>query len=488
MKQESPITLSPYDPITRALHHPITHGKDYASYSFWLETCGDDLTPRPPLDGSTEVDVAILGAGFTGLWTAYYLLRRDPSLKIAILEAEIAGFGASGRNGGWCFSGFPVEPAVLTRRHGRDAARAVSLAMAESVADVGRVCEDEGIDAHYAQGGELEVARAGYDLAKIEEMYEGYRALGLENRVALLDAAETAERLRVPGAVGAFWNSDGAAIQPARLARGLARAVERRGGRIVEGTTVTDYAGGTTPRLFTDRGEVRARRAIVLAGEAYLSRLPKLRRHVIPMTSHMVVTEPLSPDIWDQIGWERREVLGGFGSTGGYIQRTGDGRIAFGAYRAHYPFNSRITDDLDCMEDIFAHARDAARVWFPALQTLDVAFTHAWGGVFGTPRDRMPTMGFNPQTGVALTFGYTGEGVATSNLSGRVLTDLLTETDSDLTHLPMTSHQPAIWEPEPLRSLGVNLVRRSRYKEIEQVERTGMYPEKPSLATRVFDR
>jgi glycine/D-amino acid oxidase-like deaminating enzyme len=249
---------------------------------------------------------------------------------------------------------------------------------------------------------------------------------------------------------------------------------------------VTGYAGGSPPRLFTDRGEVRARRAIVLAGEAYMARLPKLRRHIIPMTSHMVVTEPLSPDIWEEIGWQNKEVTVGFGSTAGYLNPTADGRIAFGAYRARYPFNSRITDDLDCMEDVFAHARDAARVWFPSLR--ETRFTHAWGGVFGVPRDRMPTMGFNPRTGVALAFGYSGQGVATANLSGRVLTDLLTEADSALTYLPMTAHQPAIWEPEPLRALGVNLVRRSRYKTIEQVERTGKYPKGPTLAERVFRR
>ena len=133
----------------------------------------------------------------------------------------------------------------------------------------------------------------------------------------------------------------------------------------------------------------------------------------------------------------------GFGSTAGYLNHTADGRIAFGAYRARYPFGSRISDDLDRMEDVFTHARHAARVWFPMLQ--QVSFTHAWGGVFGVPRDRMPTMGFNPRTGVALAFGYSGEGVATANLSGRVLTDLLTETDSDLTNLPMTSHQPVPW-------------------------------------------
>ena len=116
-----------------------------------------------------------------------------------------------------------------------------------------------------------------------------------------------------------------------------------------------------------------------------------------------------------------------------------------------------------------------------------VTFTHAWGGVFGTPRDHMPTMGFNPRTNVALAFGYTGEGVATSNLSGRVLADLLTGADSDLTRLPMTSHQPRIWEPEPLRSLGVNLMRRARYQRTAEAERTGVYPE-PPLYTRLLDR
>jgi len=460
--------------------------KDYAGYSFWLEHSGDDLTPRPPLDGSTEVDVAIVGAGFSGLWTAYKLLERDPSLDVLVVEKEIVGFGASGRNGGWCCGDFPLGPSIMVRRYGVEAARAVTLAMIDSVDDIERVCAAEGIDAHSARGGALAIARAGYDLPKIEAMWQEYVDIGLEERVGLLDAAQTSARMRVRDALGTFLIRDGAAVQPGRLVRGLARAVERRGGRIVEQTTVTDYAGGHPPRLFTDRGEVRARRAIVLAGEAYLARLPKLRRHVIPMTSHIVITEPLSPAIWDEIGWERREVLGGFGSTGGYINHTADGRIAFGAYRARYPFQSRITDDLDRMEDVFEHARIAARTWWPVLRT--VAFTHAWGGVFGTPRDHMPTMGFNPRTGVALAYGYTGEGVATSNLSGRVLTDLITESDSLLTRLPMASHQPVPWEPEPLRAIGVNLMRQLRYKEIEEVERTGVYPRWTEQVAKVLER
>ena len=460
--------------------------KDYRKYSFWLDTCGDDLTPRPPLAGPTEVDVAILGAGFTGLWTAYHLLRRDPSLNVLVVEKEIAGFGASGRNGGWCCADFPAGIPYLIEHYGRDAARAVSLAMMDSVDNVGQVCAEEGIDAHYFKSGELDIARAPWQLPLLEATWSEYDAIGLGDHVQLLDKAQTGERITVNGAIGASWTRDAAVVQPARLARGLARAVERRGGRIVEQTTVLDYEGGATPRLITDLGEVRARRAIVLAGEAYLSRLPKLRRHVIPLTSHMVVTEPLGPEIWEQIGWEAREVMVGAGSDGGYLNHTADGRIAFGAYRARYPRFSRITDALDRQEDVFAHARRAARTWFPMLR--DVRFTHAWGGVFGAPRDHMPTMGFNPRTKVALAFGYTGEGVATSNLSGRVLTALLTETDSDLAHLPMTTHQPRLWEPEPLRSIGVNLMRRARYQQTAEAERTGKYPEKPPLYARLLDR
>jgi glycine/D-amino acid oxidase-like deaminating enzyme len=458
--------------------------KDYGSYSFWLETCGDDLTPRAPLDGSITVDVGILGAGFTGLWTAYYLLQRDPSLRVAVLEAEIAGFGASGRNGGWCYSGFPVSPLTLLKRYGYDAARAVSLAMFDAVDDVGRVCELEGIEAHYTKSGALELALAVHDLPQIRMMYDEFRAIGLGDHIELLNAAESAQHVRVAGAVGGVWNKEGASIQPARLARGLARAVERRGATIYEQTRVTDYTRGKAPTLITERGHVTAN-VIVLAGEAYLAQLPKLRRAIVPATSHIIITEPLDDDLWAQIGWEQREVVGGFGVNGGYLNHTVDGRIAFGPYRGVYPFNSKITDALDQQEKIFGHARRAALAWFPMLK--DVAFTHAWGGVFGVPRDHMPVMAYNPRTGIATGRGYSGEGVATANLSGRVLADLITEAPSPLSELPMTRHRPRSWEPEPIRWTGVTLVRRGQQKLLEEVARTGQYPDKPTLAQRLWD-
>ena len=459
--------------------------KDYRSYSFWLETCGDDLTPRPALDGSIDVDVAILGAGFTGLWTAYYLLEKQPSLKIAILEAEVAGFGASGRNGGWCFSGFPISPLPLLEKYGYDAARLISLEMYKAVDEVGRVCREEGIDAHYAKGGELEVARAEYDLPKLQKLYDEFRAIGLEAHNELLDAKQTEERIKVRNAVGSFWNREGAAIQPARLARGLARAVERHGATIYEQTRVTSFQGGPKPRFETDRGAVSAR-AIVLAGEAYLSGLPQMKRAIIPITSHMVVTEPLSAEIWAQIGWKARDVLGGYGVNAGYINHTADGRIAFGAYRGSYPFNSKITDSINLNEAVFEHARDAARDWFPMLN--GVRFTHSWGGVLGVPRRGMPTMSFDKKTGIAAGHGYTGDGVATTNLSGRVLSDLITEADTPLTTLPMTTNRSPSWEPEPIRWAGVTFVRHSRQRLMERIEREGGYPTKKTLAQRLYDR
>jgi len=459
---------------------------DFRSYSFWLETCGDVLTPRPALSGSIDVDVAILGAGFTGMWTAWHLLKREPSLKIAIVESEIAGWGASGRNGGWCYPGFAVGPAAMTERFGADAARNVALAMIGAVDDVEAVCAEQGIDADQVRSGAIEFARAPYQLAKVRGMAEEYAAVGLADRVPLLSAEEAARHLRVPGALEAVWTKDGLTVQPAKLARGLARAVEAAGATIYEQTRVLDYRGGNRPVLVTDKGDVTASRAIVLAGEAYLSRLKKLRRDVIPIASNMVATEPLPQSFWDEVGWEDRATVGGFGPTGAYIQRTKDDRIALGPYRGRYPFASNITDAFDRDDEVFEHARTVARVWFPGLK--DYRFTHAWGGVLGSPRDHLPVMGFNPRTKVALAYGYTGEGVAAANLSGQVLGDLITGRDTVLTTLPMATHQPEEWEPEPLRWMGVTFVRKSLYRLDEEAERTGAYPEQPTLAQRLSGR
>jgi glycine/D-amino acid oxidase-like deaminating enzyme len=332
----------------------------------------------------------------------------------------------------------------------------------------------------------LNLARAPHQFDGQGERMQLYRELGLESYYELLDRSQTLEHVNVAGTLGAVWDKNSATVQPARLARGLARAVERHGATIYEQTPVTDFIPGPLPRFDTPYGNIGAN-TIVLAGEAYLAGLPKTRRQLAPLTSHIVITEPLTPDQWQQIGWERRELLGAWGIYGAYVNHTADGRIAWGAYRSNYPFRSRVTDAIDRDEQIFEHARRGTLDWFPMLQ--GVRFTHAWGGVYGRPRDHMPTMAYDKRTGVATAYGYTGSGVSTANLSGRLLADQITERDTPLTHLPMATHHSPNWEPEPLRWLGVRYVSWGMRKLTEETERTGAVPNRPTLklAQRWFD-
>jgi len=475
--------------LTRAPSGPKSarsEAKDYRSYSFWLETAGEELAPRPSLPGPVEADVAILGAGFTGLWTAYYLLTQEPSLKVVVLEAEIAGFGASGRNGAWCSSGFPVSPGELQRRFGREAARELLLEMRGAVEEVGRVARAEEIDAQYFRGGQLRVARGPSQLPAIQAAYESLLQLGLAEDIRLLDAHETAGRVRITDARGALYNPHCATIHPARLARGLARAVERLGGEIFERTPVTDYEvggeNGSGPRLVTDSGEVRAH-TIVLAGEAYLARLRKLRRQLLPIYSLIVLTEPLSEERWAGIGWEGRECVASNRYSVDYLSRTEDGRILFGGRGAPYHYGSRLRDEYDRHEPTHQMLRNTARDWFPALE--GARFTHAWGGPLAVPRDWMPTMSYDPSRSVATARGYTGQGVATANLSGRTLADLILERQTAITGLPTVDHEQRPWEREPLRWLGARYVQRGLMKVDDNAERTGEPPTGKTLAERL---
>jgi glycine/D-amino acid oxidase-like deaminating enzyme len=456
--------------------------KDYASYSFWLETCGDNLTPRASLDGSIDVDVAILGAGYTGLWTAYYLLAREPSLKIAIMEAEIAGYGASGRNGSWCTAHFPTSLGAIAQHYGREQAVALYHAMARSVDEVGRAAAVEGLDIQYMHGGAMSVARGSQQLPAVRAAHEEFVSLGLADKVELLDKEQTEARVQIAGVLGAIYYKDGANIHPGRLARGLARTVERYGATIYEQTDVTHFSTGAQPALHTPRGDVRAR-AIVLAGEAYLTRLPGLRRSLIPVYSLMTLTEPLSEADWAEIGWRHRECIDSCRLTIEYIAKTADGRILFGGRGAPYHFGSAIRDEYDRHAPTIEMFRDSLRAWFPRLK--DVRFTHAWGGPLGAPRDFMPTMTFDPALGIASARGYVGNGVATSNLAGRVLADLIGGVRSEITTLPCVNHRPPNWEIEPFRYIGVHFIQDAYARIDRKAERTGVAPSGRTLAERL---
>ena len=398
--------------------------------------------------------MAIVGAGYTGLWTAYYLLAADPTLRVVVLEAEVAGFGASGRNGGWCSALFPQSLASLTRLPGssRELALAQHQAMRATVDEVLRVADVEGIDAQARKGGTVVVARGPAQLRAARAEVAEARAWGRdEHDLRLLDAREARERLAATGTVGATYTEDCAAIHPARLVRGLAAAVERRGGTIHEQTRALTIE---PHRVRTDRGTVRAD-VVVRATEGYTPRLEGERRAVVPVYSLVVATEPLPDDVWARIGLAGRETFSDHRHLNVYGQRTADGRLVFGGRGAPYHFGSRIDPSFDHEPAVFAKLRRTATEMLPAL--AGARWTHAWGGALGIARDWCASVGLDRPTGLAWAGGYVGDGVGTSNLAGRTLRDLILGEETELTRLPWVGHRSRRWEPEPLRWLGVNV-------------------------------
>lgn len=424
----------------------------YRSRSLWLDALPGPLMPRPALDRDLDVDVAVVGAGYTGLWTTYELVRRDPTLRVAILEAEIAGFGASGRNGGWCSALFAGSREATAARHGREAAIALQRAMFDTVEEVGALCAAEGIDAHYHRGGTLQVATSPAHVERIRARVAHERAWGFgDDDMRWLEPAEAAARLRVASCLGAAYTPHCARVHPARLARGLAEAVERRGATIYEGTTVTEI---TPRRVRTSGGTVRAE-AVVRATEGYTARLHDHHRDLIPVYSLMIATEPLPADFFAEVGWDDCETFSDGRHLLVYGQRTADDRIAFGGRGAPYHFGSQVRDAFDRDDRVFADLLQVLRSLFPALGTARI--THVWGGPLGVARDWYSSVAFDPATGLGRAGGYVGDGVATANLAGRTLADLILGLDTELTRLPWVGHRSPRWEPEPLRWAGVNL-------------------------------
>jgi glycine/D-amino acid oxidase-like deaminating enzyme len=423
----------------------------YRSRSLWLDSLGGTLTPRPSLQRDADVDVAIVGGGYTGLWTAYELARRDPGLRIAVLEAEIAGFGASGRNGGWCSALFAGSRAATAKEHGRAAAVALQRALFATVDEVGAVCRHEQIDAHFHKGGTLELATAPVQVARLRARLEDERSWGFgEDDVRWLEPAAAAARLNVSEGYGAIYTPHCARVHPARLARGLADAAERRGVTIYERTRVDELS---PRRVRTPGGRVRAD-VVVRATEGYTAQLPGHHRTLAPLYSLMIATEPLPASFWSAVGWDGRETFGDGRHLIIYGQRTADDRIAFGGRGAPYHFGSRVRDGFDRDPATFAELATVLQSLFPALD--GAAITHRWGGPLGVPRDWYSSVGFERATGRAWAGGYVGDGVGTANLAGRTLADLILGRDTELTRLAWVGHRSPEWEPEPLRWLGIN--------------------------------
>ena len=449
--------------------------------SFWWNQIGRPA-PRPPLPGSTHADVCIVGGGYTGLWSAYYLKRAAPQLRIVILEQRFAGYGASGRNGGWLTNSVTGGREQYLRSHGRDAASAFQAAMNDTVHEVVRVAALEGIDADIVMGGEFTVA---YDRPQQHRLEAAVRAEQAwpHTDVELLSAAAATAQINVTGSTGAMWHPHCARIQPAKLVAGLTRAVLALGVEIYDDTRVSEI---TPHAAHTPFGTVSAE-FIVRATEGFTAGLTGLRRAWLPMNSSLIVTEPLDAAVWAGIGWENRATLGDMAHAYMYAQRTADDRIAIGGRGVPYRFGSRTDSDGSTPDSTVDQLRGILHRFFPG--TTDAAIEHAWSGVLGVPRDWAATVGLDARTGLAWAGGYVGTGVATTNLAGRTLTDLILGRGSALTELPWVNHRVRNWEPEPLRWLAVTALYQA-YTRADRAELARRRSTSPlaTLADRVSGR
>lgn len=413
--------------------------------SRWWQQIGTP-EPRPALPGDTAADVAIVGAGYTGLWTAYYLKKAKPSLRVIVLEQRHVGYGASGRNGGWLTNAITGGREQYVKTHGRDAAERFQLAMNDTVEEVIRVATVEGIDADIKKGGEFNVAYTPAQEARLREFAKAEQQWQ-HTDLELLEAPEATAKINVTGTRAAVWHPHCARIQPAKLARGLAEACERLGVEIYENTTVDAIE---PHRVETDRGVVTAAH-IVRATEGFTANLKGLHRLWLPMNSSLIATEPLGDDVWNELHWSKGEVLGDFAHIYMYAQRTADDRIAIGGRGVPYRYGSRTDTDGKTPEVTVRTLSEILHRFFPA--TKDATIDHVWSGVLGVPRDWAATVGFDPTTGIAWGGGYVGTGVTSTNLAGRTITDLILGNDTEITHLPWVNHRVRKWEIEPLRWL-----------------------------------
>jgi glycine/D-amino acid oxidase-like deaminating enzyme len=442
--------------------------------SFWWHQLGRTAPraqrpplPRPPSSSSPalECDVAVVGAGYTGLWTAYYLKKADPSLRVVVLEQSFAGYGASGRNGGWLTNEITGGVGGYRASHGAAAVDAFQAAMNDTVDEVVRVAAAEGIDADVHLGGEHTVARGAAQLARLRELHASMAARAGTD-VQWLEADEAHARIGVAGTSAAVWHPHCARIHPAKLVQGLAEAVECLGVEVYEGTRVTEVSPGLArTEVGGVPGDVRAR-VVVRATEGFTADIPALHRDWLPMNSSMVATAPLPQVVWDTIGWDGRATLGDSAHVYMYAQRTADDRIALGGRGAPYTWGSstaRTTADGHTPARTVDGLRRVLEDFFPVLRQLTpdgrAPLEHAWSGVLAVPRDWHASVGLDRAadgTALAWAGGYVGTGVTATNLAGRTLRDLVLGERTALTELPWVGHRVRRWEPEPLRWLAVH--------------------------------
>lgn len=410
------------------------------SPSLWNDQIGE-VPDRPPLAGNTSADVVVVGAGYTGLWTALYLRRLAPDSRVLVVDANRVGFGASGRNGGWCIGDLAASHERWRSLAGAEGVRRMHRATISTLDEIRDRTVELGIDCDWAHSGALHLARNGGQEDRLRrEVTEGLQ---------WLSAGEASARIGATSVRGALFDPHTAALHPGKLVTGLAESVERAGAVVCEQTRAIVVEQG---RVVTNRGTITADH-VVIATEAYTGSLRGRTRDLVPFYSLMLATEPLPAELLARIGLEDRSTFTDGRYRVIYGQRTADGRIAFGGRAASYRYGSRVERQVEEDPEYHSIVHSTLLELFPFL--ADVAITHRWGGVLGVPRNWTPAVSIDVERGVHRAGGYVGEGVAAANLAGRCLAHSIVGTGDDVTTLPWVRRPSRRWPVEPFRWLGI---------------------------------
>lgn len=444
-----------------------------ADHSWWLEDAlaSDPGEPCPALHGEFQTDVLILGGGYTGMWTAWFLKQRDPGIDVAILEADICGGGPSGRNGGFCNSWWE-EADLLVKALGPEDALKTCLVSERSIDAIEAWCGDNDIDAQVTRGGHMGVATSPAQDGAWTELAEEVQRLGAaEGRLIELSAEEVNGRCTSPLFRSGVLTPRTTTLQPARLARGLRKALLAKGVKIFEGSAVRRFRGGPPVRVETAEGSVTAANA-VMGLNVWASQLPQFHRSVLPRGSYIVITEP-APERLAEIGWTGGEGIYDFRTALHYLRTTPDGRLAFGAAAAPAGMGTGLGPRMRYDELSVARLVTDMHRMFPGFS--DVRLEAAWGGPIDVTGRHLPFFGSLPPGNVHYAMGFTGGGVGPCHVAGQILSGLALGVEDEYTRLPITRLEPRRFPPEPFLSIGAAITQEAIVRK-DEAEDVGARP------------
>jgi glycine/D-amino acid oxidase-like deaminating enzyme len=420
--------------------------------SYWMTT--RDYTPGPCLAKDIDVDVAIVGGGFTGLSTAFHLKKEQPDLRIAIFESEVIGFGASGRNGGFNMTLFGLTLSITALRFGKAKAKEAHLYMERAVDLLKKLVDELNLDCDYEHPGFLRVATSEKYKKRIQHEIELAHKLGIDG-IQWLDQDQTREQVNSPMYLGAWWEPRCGILNPAKLSWSWADLLRRMGIELYEKTPVTEIKRKPKKiELMTPQGTVRAEKA-VLATNAWSHFFPKLKRKQLPVWTHIVISEPLSDEQYQSIGWQNRQGIEDARNLVHYYRLTTDNRIVMGG--RDVSLSKGFYDmDQDDNEQTFEGLRQDVYELFPTLK--GAGFTDAWGGPVSVPLDMAPAIGYMGDERVVYSLGCVGHGVSLTHLNGQTIRDLILERKTDLSDVFFVNRTTIPWPPEPFRTLGVKAI------------------------------